>query len=59
LRYVVKHGVESGVFVGVEFGVSFGVEFGVKGVGMVRAEIGLKNRQIINQTYSFSCFLIL
>jgi hypothetical protein len=30
-----------------------------KGVGMLRAEIGLKNRQIINETYSFHCFLIL
>jgi hypothetical protein len=30
-----------------------------KGVGMIRAEIGLKNRQIINETYSFRCFLIL
>jgi hypothetical protein len=29
------------------------------GVGMIRAEIGLKNRQIINETYSFRCFLIL
>jgi hypothetical protein len=26
---------------------------------MIRAEIGLKNRQIINETYSFRCFLIL
>jgi hypothetical protein len=25
---------------------------------MIRAEIGLKNRQIINETYSFRCFLI-
>jgi len=31
----------------------------IKGVGMIRAEIGLKNRQIINETYSFHCFLIL
>jgi hypothetical protein len=31
----------------------------VKGVGMIRAEIGLKNRQIINETHSFRCFLIL
>ena len=31
----------------------------VKGVGMIRAEIGLKNRQILNETYSFRCFLIL
>ena len=31
----------------------------LKGVGMIRAEIGLKNRQIINETYSFRCFLIL
>ena len=23
---------------------------------MIRAEIGLKNRQIINETYSFRCF---
>jgi TatD DNase family protein len=30
-----------------------------KGVGMKRAEIGLKNRQIINETYSFRCLLIL
>ena len=30
-----------------------------KGVGMIRAEIGLKNSQIINETYSFRCFLIL
>ena len=30
-----------------------------KGVGMIRAEIGLKNRQIINETYCFRCFLIL
>ena len=30
-----------------------------KGVGMKRAEIGLKNRQIIDETYSFRCFLIL
>jgi hypothetical protein len=30
-----------------------------KGVGMIRAEIGLKNRQIINETYSVRCFLIL
>ena len=30
-----------------------------KGVGMIRAEIGLKNRQIITETYSFRCFLIL
>ena len=30
-----------------------------KWVGMIRAEIGLKNRQIINETYSFRCFLIL
>jgi len=29
-----------------------------KGVGMMRAEIGLKNRQIINETYSFRFFLI-
>jgi hypothetical protein len=29
------------------------------GVGMIREEIGLKNRQIINETYSFRCFLIL
>jgi hypothetical protein len=29
-----------------------------KGVDMIRAEIGLKNRQIINETYSFRCFLI-
>ena len=29
------------------------------GVGMIRAEIGLTNRQIINETYSFCCFLIL
>ena len=28
-----------------------------KGVGMIRAEIGLKNRQIINETYSFRCYL--
>jgi hypothetical protein len=28
-------------------------------VGMIRAEIGLKNRQIINETYSFRYFLIL
>ena len=26
--------------------------FTEKGVGMIRAEIGLKNRQIINETYS-------
>jgi hypothetical protein len=32
---------------------------GAKGVGMIRTEIGLKNRQIINETYSFRCFLIL
>ena len=25
----------------------------------IRAYIGLKNRQIINETYSFRCFLIL
>jgi hypothetical protein len=25
-----------------------------KGVGMIRAEIGLENRQIINETYSFT-----
>ena len=31
----------------------------VKGVGMIREEIGLKNRQILNETYSFRCFLIL
>jgi hypothetical protein len=30
---------------------------GMKVVGMIRAEIGLKNRQIINETYSFRCFL--
>ena len=30
-----------------------------KGVGMIRADIGLKNRQIINERYSFRCFLIL
>ena len=30
-----------------------------KGVGMIRAEIGLKNRQIINETYSFRCSLII
>jgi hypothetical protein len=30
-----------------------------KGVGMIRAEIGLTNRQIINETYSFRFFLIL
>ena len=30
-----------------------------KGVGMIRAEIDLKNRQIINETYSFRCLLIL
>jgi hypothetical protein len=30
-----------------------------KGVGMIRAEIGLKHKQIINETYSFRCFLIL
>jgi hypothetical protein len=29
----------------------------LKGVGMIRAEIGLKNRKIINETYSFQ-FLI-
>jgi len=28
-------------------------------VDMIRAEIGLKNRQIINETYSLRCFLIL
>jgi hypothetical protein len=26
---------------------------------MIKAEIGLKNTQIINETYSFRCFLIL
>ena len=26
---------------------------------MIGAEIGLKNRQIINERYSFRCFLIL
>ena len=26
---------------------------------MIRAEIGLENKQIINETYSFRCFLIL
>ena len=31
----------------------------IKGVGMIRGEIGLKNRQIINETYSFRCFLVL
>jgi len=31
----------------------------IKGVGMIRAEIGLNNGQIINETYSFRCFLIL
>ena len=31
----------------------------MKGVGMTRAETGLKNRQIINETYSFHCLLIL
>jgi len=30
-----------------------------KGVGMIRAEIGLKYRQILNKTYSFHCLLIL
>jgi hypothetical protein len=30
-----------------------------KGVDMIRPEIGLKIRQIINETYSFRCFLIL
>ena len=30
-----------------------------KGVGMIRAEIGLKNRKNLNETYSFRCFLIL
>jgi hypothetical protein len=30
-----------------------------KGVSMIRAEIGQKNRQIINETYNFRCFLIL
>jgi hypothetical protein len=25
---------------------------------MIRAEIGLKNRQIINETHNFRCFLI-
>jgi hypothetical protein len=35
------------------------LKHGKKGVGMIRAEIGLKNRQIINETYSFRCFLIL
>ena len=30
-----------------------------KGVGMIRAEIGLKNTQIIKERYSFRCFLIL
>jgi hypothetical protein len=30
-----------------------------KGAKMIRAEIGLKNRQIINETYGFHCFLIL
>jgi hypothetical protein len=34
------------------------VEPVTKGVGMIRAEIGLKNRQIINETHSFRCFLI-
>jgi hypothetical protein len=28
----------------------------IKGVDMIRAEIGLKNRQIINETYSFCRF---
>jgi hypothetical protein len=31
----------------------------IKGVGMISAEFGLKNRQIINETFSFRCFLIL
>ena len=31
----------------------------INGEGMIRADIGLKNRQIINETYSFRCFLIL
>ena len=31
----------------------------IKGVGMIRAEIGLENMQIINETYSFHYFLIL
>ena len=31
----------------------------IKGIGMIRAEIGLQNRQIINETYSFRRFLIL
>jgi hypothetical protein len=31
----------------------------VKGVGMIRAEIGLKNRKKLNETFSFRCFLIL
>jgi hypothetical protein len=35
------------------------IEIDWLGVGMIRAEIDLKNRQIINETYSFRCFLIL
>ena len=35
------------------------IHYSYKGVGIIRAEIGLKNRQIINETYSFRCFLIL
>jgi hypothetical protein len=31
----------------------------IKGVGIIRAEIGLKNRQIINEAHSFHCVLIL
>jgi len=30
-----------------------------KGVGVIRAEIGIKNKQIISETYCFRCFLIL
>jgi hypothetical protein len=30
-----------------------------KGVGLIMSEIGLKNRQIINEMHSFRCFLIL
>ena len=36
-----------------------GIPKAQKGVGMIRAEIGLKNTQIINEMYSFRCFLIL
>jgi hypothetical protein len=43
----------------LQYGPELRAEMLYEGVGMIRAEIGLKNRQIIHETYSFRFFLIL